>query len=155
MPSAGAPIPGRGRSSTASAIANRAPSSPSRLAAGAGHKMRTGAKRLRGREEGRGGECFRAVVDAHEEGDVGARAPAVFLGEGDAQDAVLGKEPFDVLRIFGLLIDLSRTRSDPVLHELSDRVPNRDLLLREIEVHPGYWITSRAITIRCTWLDPS
>src|SRR5712664_4042076 len=52
-----------------------------------------------------------------------------------AENAVLGEEPFDVLRVFGLLVDLGRARRYPVLHELSDRVSDRDLLLGELEVH--------------------
>ena len=63
--------------------------------------------------------------------------PAVLLGERNAEDAVLGEQLLDVLRILSLLVDLGRSRGDLVLDELADRVPNRDLLFREVEVHDG------------------
>ena len=38
---------------------------------------------------------------------------------------------------FGYSVDLRLPRGDAVLHELADRVANRDLLGRELEVHLG------------------
>src|SRR5260370_15981432 len=88
-----------------------------------------------GKDRRRGRTSVGALLDAHEEGAAGAGYPAVLLGERNAEDSVRREERFDVLRILGLLVDLGGARSDPVLDELPDRVPDRDLILGEVEIH--------------------
>src|SRR5207302_7989767 len=123
---------------------------------------RVGAQRLHREDQRRACARFGDLLDAHADRDAGAGDPAVFLGERNAEDAALRKQLLDVLRILGGLVDLGGARRDPILHELADRVPDRDLLGGEFEVHtvsdyPAFYplSSSRAITIRWTWFEPS
>src|SRR5262249_34845656 len=61
--------------------------------------------------------------------------------------AVLGEEPLDVLRVLLPLVDLRGPRRDLVLHEFADGVADRELLLREVEVH----LADYAVTPGAAW----
>src|SRR5439155_396569 len=108
---------------------------PFLLFLGAGHEDRIAAERLHREDQRRAGASLRNLFDAHADGHARARDAAVLLGKWDAEDAVLRKELLDVLGILALLVDLGRARRDAILDELTDRVANRDLLFRELEVH--------------------
>src|SRR5262249_15624244 len=69
---------------------------------------------------------------------------AVLLGDRDREHAVLREQLLDVARVLLLLVDLGRPGSDTVLHELADRVPDRELLIREVEVHGSDYLPVRA-----------
>ena len=96
---------------------------------------RVRAERLHREYQRRAGACFRDFLDAHTDRDARTGDAAVLLGKRDAEDAVLREQRLDILRILSGLIDLGRARSDAVLNELADRVADRDLLGRELEIH--------------------
>src|SRR2546430_1628281 len=123
----------------------------------AGDEDRIAAQRLHRQDQGGGGAGFGDLLDAHADGDARARDASVFLWERDAEDAVGREQRLDVLRILGALIDLGRARRDSVLDELANGFPDRELLLRELEVHvrADYRSKSRAMTRRWIWFEPS
>src|SRR5437870_5927588 len=120
------------------------------------------AQGLDSEDQRRARASFGDLFDAHADRDAGARDATVFLRKRNAEDAVLGEKRLDVLRVLGLRVDLRRAWCDPVLHQFANRVPDRDLLGSELEIHfefdyPAFYprSNSRAITTRCTWFEPS
>src|SRR5256886_15720740 len=105
------------------------------LLLGAGDEGRIAAQRPYPTGQEGGGASPGELPCAPLDGDARARDASIFLWERDAEDAVGREQRLDVLRILGALIDLGRAGGDLVLDELADRFPDRELLLRELEVH--------------------
>jgi len=61
-----------------------------------------------------------------------AGAGAAVLGlERQPEDVLLGEQGPEIVRILGLLVDLRRPRRDPLLGDLTDRVAEVEMLLRD------------------------
>ena len=54
----------------------------------------------------------------------------MFLLERQPEDVLFGQQPAQVVRVLRLLIDLGRAWRDPLLRDLTDRVAEVQVLLR-------------------------